>query len=177
MCPVIMFRLHIVFILLLTAALAGSTQTTNGGAKSGKSNAPPAEDISGMYSFLNEGEFLQIDLEAGGVSGYISRMGDQESDHGEFLDQFFDKASVEGHDVTFTTKKIHDEWFEFKGHFERGRAKSKSEDGYYVLRGTLTEFSGSNDAKNPMSKAREVEFKWLAQPGDAEEPKPKSKSR
>ena len=38
--------------------------------------AKPAEDISGMYSFLGDGEFVQINLEENGVSGYISRRGD-----------------------------------------------------------------------------------------------------
>ena len=42
-----------------------------------------AEDISGMYSFLQEGEFLQINLDREGVSGYVSRQGDLESDRGE----------------------------------------------------------------------------------------------
>lgn len=167
MRPILILRPQIILILLWTASLAGNCQSTKG-------SAPPAEDISGMYSFLNEGEFLQINIEAGGVSGYISRMGDQESDRGNFLDQFFEKASVQGHDVSFTTKQIHGEWFEFKGRFERGRGKTKSEDGYYVLHGTLTQFSG--DEKNPASKVKQVELKWLAQPEDVQE-KPKSKSK
>ena len=53
-----------------------------------------AEDISGMYSFLKEGEFLQITLEKDAVTGYISRMGETDSDGGVFLDQFFAKADV-----------------------------------------------------------------------------------
>src|SRR5262249_11186650 len=65
-----------------------------------------AEDISGMYSFLHDGEFIQLTLEKDGVSGYISRQGDIESDHGAFLDQFFDRASVKDHDVTFSTKPL-----------------------------------------------------------------------
>lgn len=171
-----MLRRPIIFVFLLTVSLAANCQSANRSGKGGKSSAPPpAEDISGMYSFLEEGEFVQINLEPSGVSGYISRKGDLESDRGNFIDQFFDKASVEGHDVAFTTRKIHGEWFEFKGRFERGKARSKSADGYYILRGTLTEFNGSNDEKNPTSKAHEVELKWLAQPGEEEPTKPKSK--
>jgi hypothetical protein len=50
----------------------------------------PAADYSGMYSFIREGEFIQITIEdKGTVSGFISRFGDSESDHGAFLDQFF----------------------------------------------------------------------------------------
>src|SRR6266568_2530715 len=39
--------------------------------------APAAEDYSGMYSFLREGEFVQITIEdKGAVSGFISRFGE-----------------------------------------------------------------------------------------------------
>jgi len=130
--------------------------------------AAPAEDISGMYSFLREGEFVQINLEQNGVSGYISRRGDLESDRGVFLDQFFSKASVQGHDVAFTTKPLHGVTYEFKGRFERGPAKSKAEDGYYVLRGTLTEIV-SDGSNHSTSRSREVVFKLLAEPQDESE--------
>jgi hypothetical protein len=128
----------------------------------------PAEDISGMYSFLGEGEFVQINLEETGVSGYISRRGDIDSDRGEFLDQFFSEATVQDHDVSFTTRPLHGVWFEFKGRFDRGPAKSKSEDGYYILRGTLIQFAAdSNHATK--SRSREVEFKLLGQPPDEQD--------
>ncbi|HEV3315363.1 MAG TPA: hypothetical protein VG488_00290 [Candidatus Angelobacter sp.] len=126
-----------------------------------------AEDISGMYTFLKEGEFLQINLDQNGVSGYISRQGDLESDRGAFLDQFFSQASVRGHDVVFTTKPVHGVWFEFKGRFDRGPAKTKKEDGYYVVRGTLKEFTTGAD-KNTNSRSRQVEFKLLAQPDEGQ---------
>jgi hypothetical protein len=129
--------------------------------------AAPAEDISGMYSFLREGEFVQINLEQNGVSGYISRQGDLESDRGAYLDQFFEKASIEGHDVSFTTRPLHGVVFEFKGRFERGDAKSKTSDGYYVLRGTLTELASNGDKKT--ARSREVAFKLLAQPPEESE--------
>lgn len=129
-----------------------------------------------MYSFLNEGEFLQINLEGDAVSGYVSRMGDQESDRGVFLDHFFSKASIQDHEVTFTTQKVHSVWFEFKGRFDRGGGKSKNDDGYYVLRGTLTEFV-SGAGPTPADRTRQVEFKWLAQPQELEEPKGKPKKK
>ena len=138
----------------------------------------PAEDISGMYSFLKEGEFVQISLDEQGVSGYISRIGDLDSDRGTFIDQFFSKASVQDHDVSFTTKPIHGVWFEFKGRFDRGPAKTKAGDGYYVLRGTLSEFVTDSEQKTT-SRSRQVEFKLLGQPQDDDESKsskhPKSK--
>jgi hypothetical protein len=166
-----------VFALLLAAALTAHAQTAAQPKAAQKDSAPPpAEDISGMYGFLNEGEFLQINVDPEGVSGYISRRGDLESDRGSFLDQFFSKASVQGHDVTFTTKPVHGVWFEFKGRFDRGPGKSKSEDAYYVLRGTLTEFTTTAD-KSSTSRSRQVEFKFLGQPEEGEESKDKPKKK
>src|SRR5579864_318241 len=172
-----MARVHTIFVFLAAVTVVAALQNSpaNGGSK--QTAPPPAEDISGMYSFLGTGEFLQINLEGGAVSGYVSRLGDLESDRGTFLDQFFDKASIQGHEVTFTTKVLHGEWFEFKGRFDRGRARSKGEDGYYTLRGPLTEFSTVGDDKNPTSRPHQVEFKWMAQPQDVEESKSKSKAR
>jgi hypothetical protein len=155
-----------VFVLWLAAMgaaqKAGQSQTAV--PATGVSN-PAAEDISGMYSFLKDGEFLQITLEASGVTGFVSSHGDLESDRGVFLDHFFSSASVQGHDVAFATKPVHGVSFEFKGRFDRGKAKDKTEDGYYLLRGTLTEFT-TDAAKKTTSRSREVEFKLLAQPDD-----------
>ena len=130
-----------------------------------------AEDISGMYSFLKEGEFLQITLEKDAVTGYISRMGETDSDGGVFLDQFFAKADVQGHDVSFTTRQLHGMWYEFSGKFERGTGKTKADDGYYVLRGALKELS-TNPDKTVSTRSREVVFKLLAQPDDSGETPP-----
>jgi hypothetical protein len=175
-----MAELRRILVFVLAAALGASGQSSPPSSSkpaSKSSVAGPAEDISGMYSFVNNGEFMQINMEGNSVSGYVSRMGDLESDRGTFLDQFFDKASIQDHDVSFTTKVLHGEWFEFKGRFERGRVKTKAEEGYYILRGTLTEFNGGEDEKNPASNAHQVEFKWMAQPQDVEEKKPKSRSK
>jgi hypothetical protein len=175
--PMGMLRKNISFLILVIVATVwqalgasfSQPQTKAGHQDNANASVPaPAEDISGMYSFLNDGEFLQISLDKSGASGYISRMGDLESDRGTFLDQFFSKASVQGHDVAFTTRQIHGVWFEFKGRFDRGPAKAKTNDGYYVLRGTLKEFT-TDANKNTTSRSREVEFKLLAQPDDSDQ--------
>jgi hypothetical protein len=135
-----------------------------------------AEDISGMYSFVKEGEFLQINLDRNSVTGYISRMGDSDTDNGVFLDQFFARADVQGHDVSFTTRPLHSVWYEFKGNFSRGPGKTKGDDSYYILRGTLKELTSNNADKTVSSRSREVEFKLLAQPQDPDDaPAVKSK--
>jgi hypothetical protein len=160
----------------LIAAQTGKRQPKAGQKDNSQSAMAQAEDISGMYSFVSEGEFLQINREEDGITGYISRMGDQESDRGSFLDQFFSKASVEGRNLTFTTKVLHGVWFEFKGTVERGPGKTKADDSYYVLRGTLTEFIANPNNGSSTSRSRQVEFKWLAQPDEElQESKPKKK--
>ncbi|MGZ4831111.1 MAG: hypothetical protein ACXV78_15840 [Candidatus Angelobacter sp.] len=173
--------LTVTLVMLAAAchAQAGlSTRGQNKAAQEDSANAivpHAAEDISGMYSFVKEGEFLQITLDKKAVTGYISRMGDSDSDSGVFLDQFFAKADVQGHDVSFTTRPLHSVWYEFKGKFNRGPGKTKGDDGYYILRGTLKELTSNNADKTVSSRSREVEFKLLAQPEDLEEAPAKSK--
>jgi hypothetical protein len=173
-----LLRKRIVGFLLVTI-IAALCQAQDGLSKRGQGKAGEqdtatnavvphaAEDISGMYSFLKDGEFLQITLEKNEVTGYISRMGDSESDHGVFLDQFFSRADIQGHEVSFTTRPLHSMWYEFKGKFDRGGAKAKTDDGYYVLRGTLKEFT-MNEGKSVSERSRTVEFKLLAQPDDSD---------
>ena len=167
------------FLTFVTIAAICHSQgglSTRGQNKSSQEESPAivphaAEDISGMYSFLKEGEFVQINLEKNAVTGYISHTGESDSDHGVFLDQFFSKADIQDHAVSFTTHPLHSMWYEFKGKFDRGPGKTKADDGYYVLRGTLKEFTESAD-KSVNQRAREVEFKLLAQPDDVGESAP-----
>jgi hypothetical protein len=169
------------YVTMATTCFAQGGLATRGQNKASQEDAAnavvphAAEDISGMYSFLKEGEFLQITLEKSAVSGYISREGDSDSDNGVFLDQFFAKADVQDHDVSFTTRAIHGVWFEFKGRFDRGPGKTKGDDAYYILKGTLKEMTTADD-KSVTARSRDVEFKLLAQPDDSgEAPPPKSK--
>ena len=113
-----------------------------------------------MYSFLREGEFIQVTVEeAGKVSGFISRYGDTEADKKEFLDQFFESGQLDSTQLKFTTKNVHGTWFTFDGTLGRGSGKRPEEEGYYVIRGTLTRFRGDADKKNTSQDSRQVEFK------------------
>ena len=200
---------------LLLAALAAAQQAP-------APKAPPVkayqDDISGMYTFLQEGEFVQINVESPGrqfvkvpmprdpssmkvenvpdggqtnvntvytppapeklpvgnkplvVTGFVSRFGDTESDKGAFLDQFITKGTLYGNEISFTTKPLHGVWFEFKGKLERGTAKTRAEEGYYVIRGTLKRFT-TDANKKTTSQSREATFKSFADidtenPGD-----------
>jgi len=118
-----------------------------------------AADYSGMYSFLKEGEFIQITIEEkGAVSGFISRYGDSPSDKGSFLDQFIKSGKADADKLNFTTESIHGVWFTFDGSFARGPGKNPNDEAYFVVRGTLTRLS-TDEQKKAVSQARQVEFK------------------
>jgi hypothetical protein len=122
----------------------------------------PAE-ISGMYTFLRDGEFVEIDVDDQAlVSGFISRFGESDADRGAFLDHMFAKGKLEGNKLTFLTKAVHGVTFEFKGSIERGAGKTPNEEGYYVLKGTLTQTTSGPENKES-AKSREVVFKSFPQ--------------
>ena len=135
-------------------------------------NPKPAEDYSGTYSFLQEGEFVQVNLEdEGKVTGFVSRYGDSETDRGLFLDHFFKDGKLEGNKLAFSTKTVHGIWYEFKGSVEKGEGKKAGDEGYYVLKGTLTQYAVDAQQKTT-SKSHEVAFKSFPQDvGDAPDKK------
>jgi hypothetical protein len=141
--------LLVVFLLLLPLASAAP-----------QAIPPSTDDYSGMYTFLREGEFIQVTVEdEGRVSGFISRFGDSGTDKNEFLDQFFESGKLDSSHLTFTTKNVHGTWFTFDGTVVRGAGKKPEEEGYYVIRGTLNRFRSDSDKKNTTQDSRRVEFK------------------
>jgi hypothetical protein len=131
-------------------------------------NAPAAASnagraYSGMYSFVKEGEFVQVTVEdTGHVTGFISRFGNGESDKGAFLDQFFKSGKLEANKLSFTTEIVHGVSFDFKGTVERGEGKNPGDESYFVLRGLLTE--NASDANGKVtSHSRDVLFKMFPQ--------------
>ena len=130
------------------------------------SPAAGSGDISGMYTFLQEGEFVQINIEDGGkVTGFISRYGDTDADKGAFLDHMFSDGSLKGNHIQFKTKTVHGVSYEFSGTVERGEAKSPDEEGYRVLRGKLTEYTEDANKKTT-ARSREITMKSF--PADAQ---------
>jgi hypothetical protein len=125
----------------------------------------PGSEYSGMYTFLKEGEFVQVSVEdAGHVNGFVSRFGDLDSDKGAFLDQFFKTGKLNGNALSFTTEIVHGVGYEFKGTIERGEGKKPGDEAYYVLKGTLTQ-TVTDANKKTSSRSQEVTFK--AFPSDA----------
>lgn len=116
-----------------------------------------------MYSFLKDGEFVQVTVEdESRVTGFISRFGDGESDKGAFLDQFFKTAKLEGNKLSFTTEIVHGVSFDFRGTVERGEGKKPGDDSFYIIKGTLTE-NVTDVNKKVASHSRDVVFKMFPQ--------------
>jgi len=166
--------------------LAGLAYAQSGTAKNNSADSP--EDYSGMYTFLREGEFVQLTLEpqvqdatksgsshpgdqkkstqqdppqrgpAIKVTGFISRYGDLESDRGMFLDHFIKQGSIQDHELSFSTETVHGVWFEFRGTALRGSGKTPNDEAYYVLKGALIEHSGDAQ-QNPTARSRQVVLK------------------
>ena len=166
-CPILC--IFVLCISILCAALAAQ-DSKDAVPKPAPNSAATQEarnghEYSGMYSFLKEGEFVQITVEdEGRVTGFISRYGEGESDSGAFLDQYFRSAKLDGSRLNFTTETVHAVWFEFKGTVERGEGKNLGDEAYYVLKGSLTD--NTVDAqKKVTSHSREVILKMF--PADA----------
>ena len=155
-------------MLCAPADLRAQDAKTSGEGQTDKSqpssaDAKEVQACSGMYSFLKDGEFLQLTVEDGGrLTGFISRFGDGESDKGAFLDQFFKTGKLDGSKLSFTTEVVHGVAFDFQGSVERGEGKSPGDEAYFVLRGTLTD-NVSDANKKVTSRQRPVVLKMFPQ--------------
>ena len=114
-----MRRIHLILSSAIVGAMLSSVElmaqeakpSGDAGTKAGSAAQADSNNghaYSGMYTFLKEGEFVQISVQdAGHVSGFVSRFGDGESDKGAFLDQFFKNGKLEGNKLSFTTEVVH----------------------------------------------------------------------
>jgi hypothetical protein len=109
-------------------------------------------EASGEYLLSGRGGTVEMDLEPDRLSGYITRPGDQASDEGTPLTFFFPTSALRGEELSFTTRQVHGTWFSFRGTIVRGTTRSRMEDGYYLLEGTLV----LHDATNKTDRSREV---------------------
>lgn len=156
---------HVMVAITLAAGLAGAPGRVlaQNAKPANPAAAETAPSYSGMYSFLKEGELVQVTVEdQGHVAGFISRFGDGESDKGEFLNQFFKTGKLDGNKLSFTTDILHGVSFDFKGTVERGEGKNPGDEAYYVLKGTLTQ-NISDVNKKVTSHPQEVAFKMFPQ--------------
>jgi hypothetical protein len=110
------------------------------GLSQGKPEPELGGDISGVYSFVHEGEFVQIEVNDGKVTGLVSCFKNENVERAEFVDQYFEQAKLEGSTLSFQTKPAADGvWFEFSGTVEHGAAIRPADEGYWEVRGKLTE--------------------------------------
>jgi hypothetical protein len=159
---IIEMRGFVWFVLLgLAFACVSAAQDTKSAGSTAPAAQSAARQYSGIYSFLKEGEFVQLTVEDDGrVTGFISRYSDTESDKGTFLDQFFKSGKIDGNKLTFSTKVVHAVSFDFSGSVERGDGKTPADEGYYILKGTLTE-SETDANKKVNSKSQDVVFRMF----------------
>lgn len=169
-----LYSLQLACFVLFAWMLAGAQASPEGqnknqqnnNNKDGKGDAPahvaPGAEYSGMYSFLREGEFVQITVEdQGHVIGFVSRYADAEGNAG-FLEHFFESGKLEGNQLSFATKTVQGVSFEFRGTVDRGEGKSRSDEAYYVLKGNLVE-NKTDDAKKTSSSPNQVVLKSFPQ--------------
>lgn len=154
--------MRVLSLLVAILILAPGLEARQADGKPATVKSQP-DSYSGMYSFLRDGEFVQVSVEdQGKVSGFVSRFGDLDSDKGAFLDHFFKEGKLDGMHLSFTTEPVHGVWFAFKGVVDRGEGRNRNEEAYYVLKGTLTEYS-SDQNKKSFTRSREVIFKSFPQ--------------
>jgi hypothetical protein len=145
-------------VLLLYAWMPCGAQTK----PEERTPATPGTNYSGMYSFLRDGEFVQLTVEdQGHVIGFISRCASSAPDAG-FIEQFFESGRLDGTQLTFTTRTVHGSSFDFRGKIERGEGKSRDDEAYYLLKGTLVE-KITDEAKKTSSHSQEVALKSFPQ--------------
>lgn len=108
-------------------------------------------EASGEYS-LGSGGNVDVELQPDRLSGFITRLGDRESDEGTPLTFFFATSRLSGQQLAFTTRQVHGVWFSFEGTIVRGSARSRDQQGYYLLEGRLV----LHDVANQTEQARMV---------------------
>lgn len=106
-------------------------------------------DASGEYELDGKGSVIQITIEHGRLTGYVTKM-----DHQTALTLFFDRTTVDGNRLSFTTKTVHGLHYSFKGTIVRGNAQSRALNGFYRLAGDLTaHYSSGNQVEQVSLKS------------------------
>jgi hypothetical protein len=102
---------------------------------------------------------VDVELQPDRLTGYITRLGDRESDEGTPLTFFFATSWLAGQRFSFTTRQVHGVWFSFEGTIVRGNARTRDQQGYYLLEGRLV----LHDAAAQTEQARNVSLPMARQ--------------
>ena len=78
------------------------------------------------------GSVVQITIENGRLDGYVSKLLDGQTSS---LTYFFDRTTLDGDRLTFTTKQIHGSGIRLTARSRRRVSQSRQQDGYYRLKG------------------------------------------
>jgi hypothetical protein len=128
------------------------------------------DDVSGSYHFAHYNDSIEIDIDRNHrtghveLSGYISQLGDANTDKNTPLTFFFNKTSIDGSQISFETRIVHGIWYSFRGTIFRGQAAEREQDGYYVLHGVLQEHhpqSVDEKSADETIERRTVNFKSM----------------
>jgi hypothetical protein len=120
------------------------------------------EDASGEYELEGSGGFgagsvVEITIEQDGdrarLTGYVTRM-----DNGLAVTLFFERTSIQGSRVSFTTKAVHGMAYSFTGSVLRDPERtSAAETGFYRLAGEWT--TTRNETGNSAAETSHVSLK------------------
>ena len=134
---------------------AGSSQSTT--------HVHLPEEAEGEYQWGDSGEVINLYVENGRLDGYLTQRSERRQVNSTPITFSFDRTTVHGSQITFTTQRIHGDWYSFTGSLVRGSAVSPRQQGYYLLNGTLsshfhTQIVGE-DARPEQSSDRVVSLK------------------
>lgn len=116
----------------------GTVAPTNAaGIEKGFSTLPA--DASGEYELDDDGSVVQITLEDGRLTGYVTRM-----EHETALTLFFERSTTQGDRISFSTSTVHGLSYSFAGLLARGETQEKSQPGAYRMVGEWTVHRGAN---------------------------------
>jgi len=104
------------------------------------------DSATALYTFLHEGETVQINIEHGHVSGYVTR-----KENGTQVDQKFESAVLEGDRLTWSTRPMHGTYFSFDGQISHDPNASKDKRGFYKIRGTVTTHKRGNASEKQLT--------------------------
>jgi hypothetical protein len=96
------------------------------------------EEAAGFYRFHDPAQGVEIIAHSGEVTGYLLKLAEGKSDKGQVLGYLFsDVAGYRDH-LSFKTTQVHGVWYAFEGQIVPGPGLGFSNDGSYILEGTLT---------------------------------------
>lgn len=147
-----MARILIALLLLAGTGFAQTTPALHSRSHNEQQEAPTQaakgvstlpDNASGEFTLDSHGSVVQITIEHGRLTGYVTLMQDNTA-----LTLFFNKTSINGRRVTFSTRAVHGLSYSFAGELTRGDAEAPALPGYYRLAGKLiTNRDGTPETK------------------------------